>query len=389
VPASQSSLIQTPAPASTDVLFAPARIGSLQLKNRIVMAPMTRAMSPNGVPGEDVARYYRRRAEGGVGLIVTEGTFIPHWSAGHERNAPRIYGEEAVNGWRRVVQGVHAADGRIFSQLWHVGLVRKPQVAGAGSVYEADEEVERRLGPSGIIGGGGRPLAKVRAPATLREIQDIVEAYGDAASMARDIGFDGVEVHGAHGYLIDQFLWSMANRRDDQYGGDASGRSRFAVEVLREIRRRVGPDFPVTLRLSTWKNQDYSAKLAETPEQWAAIVEPLAEAGVDAFHVSQRRYWEGEFGTDLNLAGWTKKLTGKPAITVGSVSLDNSQAEMLLGLDSLPKDNLGRLLEGLERGEYDFVAIGRAMIANPDWPQRIRSGAPLAPYSVSMLQSLD
>src|SRR5258706_2270490 len=183
-------------PQRLELLFQPTRIGALALKNRVAMAPMTRAMSATGVPGDDVARYYRRRAEGGVGLIVTEGTFIPHWSAGHERNAPRIYGEEAVNGWRRVVQGVHAADGRIFSQLWHVGLVRKPQVAGAGSVYEADEEVERRLGPSGIIGGGGRPLEKVRAPATLREIHDIVEAYGDAASMARDIGFDGVEVHG-------------------------------------------------------------------------------------------------------------------------------------------------------------------------------------------------
>jgi 2,4-dienoyl-CoA reductase-like NADH-dependent reductase (Old Yellow Enzyme family) len=143
------------------------------------------------------------------------------------------------------------------------------------------------------------------------------------------------------------------------------------------------------MRLSTWKQQDYTAKLVESPEDWQAVVQPMAEAGVDAFHVSQRRYWEGEFGTNLNLAGWTKKLTGKPTITVGSVSLGNSMAEMMLGHGSAPIDNLEPLLDGFERGDFDVVAVGRAMIANPDWPQRIRSGAPLTSYSLKMLQSLD
>jgi 2,4-dienoyl-CoA reductase-like NADH-dependent reductase (Old Yellow Enzyme family) len=115
---------------SLEILFKPTRIGGLDLHNRIAMAPMTRAMSPGGVPGENVARYYRRRAEGGVGIIITEGTFISHPSAGHDENAPRIYGDDALNGWRRVVEQVHDAGARIFAQLWHVGLVRKPQVDG-------------------------------------------------------------------------------------------------------------------------------------------------------------------------------------------------------------------------------------------------------------------
>jgi 2,4-dienoyl-CoA reductase-like NADH-dependent reductase (Old Yellow Enzyme family) len=370
-------------------LFQPTRIGGLTVKNRIAMAPMTRAMSPNGVPGENVAQYYRRRAEGGAGLIITEGSFIPHWSAGHDRNAPRLYGEDAIRGWSRVVQEVHAAGGKIFPQLWHVGLVRKPRVAGADGVYEQDETGEGRVGPSGVMGGNGLPLAQVRPPATEAEICDIIEAYGVAAKTALDLGFDGIEIHGAHGYLIDQFLWSETNLRTDQYGGDQAGRTRFALDVIREIRRRVGPAFPVTLRLSTWKQQDYAAKLAQTSDEWASIVVPFSEAGVDAFHISQRRYWEGEFGSDLNLAGWTKRLTGKPTITVGSATLSNSMVEMMQGLGGAATDNLDRLLSGFERGEYDMVAVGRAMIANPDWAQRVQTGVPLRPYEVDMLKALD
>ena len=388
MPASQPRA-QSAASASTDVLFEPMRIGPIKLKNRIVMAPMTRAMSPDGVPGANVARYYRRRAEGGVGLIITEGTFIPHPDAGHDRNAPRIESPEALAGWKQVVDEVHAAGARIFVQLWHVGLVRKPQVEGSGDLFEDDADSDPRISPSGVIGGNDLPLEVVGRPATIAEIGEVVTAYGVAARQAKALGFDGVEVHGAHGYLIDQFLWDKTNLRDDAYGGDLPRRVRFAKEVIEEIRRSVGPDFPVVLRLSTWKQQDYSATIAQNPEEWGSIVQPLADAGVDAFHLSQRRYWEGELGTSQNLAAWTKTLTGKPVITVGSISLNNSMDAMLRGEGSSPEDNLGPLLDGLERGDFDFAAVGRAIIANPDWPERIRLGLPLIPYRVSMLQSLD
>jgi len=371
-----------------EVLFTPTRIGSLELRNRIAMAPMTRAMSRGGVPGEDVARYYRRRAEGGVGLIITEGTFIPHPSAGNDENAPRIYGDDALNGWRRVVEQVHDAEGRIFAQLWHVGLVRKRHVDGVGSLFDDGPVGDNRFSPSGIVGGNDLPLERVGRPATLDEIRGAIAAYGEAARTAKALGFDGVEIHGAHGYLIDQFLWDQTNRRKDEYGGDIGRRTRFAAEVVQEIRQKVGPEFPVVMRLSSWKQQDYSARLATSPEEWAAIVRPLARAGVDAFHLSQRRYWEGEFGTEANLATWTKKLSGKPTITVGSITLDNSMLEMMRGEGSLPENNLAPLLARLERGDFDLVAVGRALIANPDWPHRVRNGTPLVPYSLNMLQSL-
>jgi len=371
-----------------EMLFKPMRIGGVDLPNRIAMAPMTRAMSPGGVPGENVARYYRRRAEGGVGLIITEGTFIPHPSAGHDQNAPRIYGDDALRGWTRVVKDVHGAGARIFAQLWHVGLVRKPQVEGV-NVYEERSDSGGRVSPSGIIGGNGLPFQLVGQPATVNEIRDVIKAYGVAARTAMELGFDGVEVHGAHGYLIDQFLWDRTNLRDDEYGGDIVRRSRFGADVIREIRAQVGPDYPLVLRVSTWKSQDYAARLAETPQEWEAVVTPLADAGVDAFHVSQRRFWEGEFGSDMNLAGWTKKITGKTTITVGSVTLNNSMAEMLAGRGSEYANNLKPLLAGIERGDFDFVAVGRALIANPDWPQRVQRGAALRPYTLDMLKSLD
>jgi 2,4-dienoyl-CoA reductase-like NADH-dependent reductase (Old Yellow Enzyme family) len=373
----------------TRALFQPGRIGSLQLPNRIVMAPMTRAKSPEGVPSAAVAAYYRRRAEGGVALIVSEGTFIPHWSASHERNAPRLYGEAALAGWKRVIDEVHAAGGRMFPQLWHVGQIRKPKVQRDKGVFDEDTDFALRIGPSGIFGVNGGPLEQLGKAASQKDIDEIIFAYGQAARNAQRLEFDGIEVHGAHGYLIDQFLWPKTNLRNDDYGGDIARRGRFGADVIREIRTQVGPDFPLVLRVSTWKSQDYTARLAETPQEWEAIIGPLADAGLDGFHVSQRRFWETEFGSEMNLAGWTKKITGKPTITVGSVTLNNSMAEMLAGHGSEYANNLIPLVTAIERGDFDFVAVGRALIANPDWPRRIQQGAALQPYTLDMLHRLD
>jgi len=281
---------------STETLFRPFRLGKLDLANRIVMAPMTRSHSPGGVPGPDVAAYYRRRAEGGVGLIVTEGTYVPHPAAGFDSSVPRFYGADALDGWRQVAEHVHAGNGRIFPQLWHVGVVIRPGQEPAPGV--------RPAGPSGLAGPG----QQIAEPMTQSDIDAVVEAFGKAAHSAQALGFDGVELHGAHGYLIDQFFWEGTNQRTDRYGGDLVARTRFAVEVIQEVRRRVGPDFPVVLRFSQWKLQDFDAKLARTPQELEKFLSTLAATGVDAFHCSTRRFWEPEFqGSDLNLAGWTKK----------------------------------------------------------------------------------
>jgi 2,4-dienoyl-CoA reductase-like NADH-dependent reductase (Old Yellow Enzyme family) len=356
---------------SAAALFTPFSIKSLTLPNRIVMAPMTRSSSPGGVPGEDVAAYYRRRAEGGVGLVITEGTYPPDPSAGFDPKVPHLYGEEALNGWRNVVDQVHAAGGHIFSQIWHVGM----QVSSGPAPLDGRHPV----GPSGEFA------------MTQSGIDASVGAYAQAARSAQEVGFDGVELHGAHGYLIDQFFWEKTNRRTDRYGGDLAGRTRFAADAIREVRQRVGLEFPVALRISQWKIGDYETKLAKTPGELDQFLQPLVEAGVDLFHCSQRRLGDPEFaGSDLNLAGWTKKLTGKPTITVGSVTLGADFTKSFGSPESTAVTGIDELLDRLERGEFDLVAVGRALIANPDWAVKVKAGAleDLRPFDRSLLASL-
>ena len=358
-------------------LFRRFRLKALDLPNRIVMAPMTRRFSPGGVPTPDVARYYRRRAEGGAGLIITEGTTIGRRAASNDSAIPNFHEMASLEGWANVVTEVHEAGGRIAPQLWHQGLVRAP---GSGPHPDARSE-----GPIAAPTGS--------CAMTDTDIADTVDAFAIAAASARQIGFDAVELHGAHGYLIDQFLWSGSNMRVDGYGGGPVERTRFAVEVVRAVRKAIGPEFPLIFRFSQWKLQDYGARLARTPEELEQVLTPLAEAGVDIFHASTRRFWEPEFpGSDLNLAGWTRKLTHRPTISVGSVGLDGADfTEQLLGSSTrAPVGSLDNLLERLARDEFDLVAIGRALLSDPDWPRKVRDNQreALMPFDKAALLSL-
>jgi 2,4-dienoyl-CoA reductase-like NADH-dependent reductase (Old Yellow Enzyme family) len=364
---------------AAEILSRPVSINGLTVPNRIVMAPMTRMFSPGGIPGEDVLSYYARRAAAGVGLIVTEGTYVGHESAGESSRVPRFHGEEQLAGWAKVADAVHAAGGTIVPQLWHIGMVRKE---GRPPFPQAPV-----VGPSGVRTDGTEGAGKAM---TQKDIDDVIGAFAQAAADAERIGFDGVELHGAHGYLIDQFLWAGTNRRTDAYGGDPVARTRFAAEVVAAVRAAVSPSFPVIFRYSQWKQDAYDARLAETPEELEAILTPLAAAGVDAFHASTRRYWLPEFdGADLNLAGWTKKLTGKPAITVGSVGLNGDFIKAFQGQGAELGD-LDNLLDRLEREEFDLVAVGRALLQDPQWAEKVLAGRfdELKPYDAAALETL-
>lgn len=345
-------------------LFRPFTHKSLTLRNRICMAPMTREQSPGGVPTAEVAAYYARRARHQVGLIITEGTVINDPVAPPGPAVPRFYGDDALAGWKRVVDAVHAEGGSIIPQLWHVGMMRRKGT-------EPFPELESQ-GPSGVVKPNGKVVGHAM---TTDDIARVVQAYAESAAAAEALGFDGVELHGAHGYLIDQFFWAGTNQRNDAYGGSLEARGRFALEIVQAVRRAVSPDFLVCLRFSQWKAQDYAAKLATTPEELATLLTPLSEAGVDMFHASTRRFWEPEFPeqSTLNLAGWTRKLTGKPTITVGSVGLDQEFLTAFAGQGS-KKTDLGDLLERLERDEFDLVAVGRALLQDPEWVEKVRDG---------------
>ena len=359
-------------------LFQPFQLGSLALANRIVMAPMTRSFSPGGVPGEDVAAYYRRRAENAVGLIITEGTTIDRPGASFDPAVPNFHAPESLAGWKKVVDAVHAAGGKIAPQLWHVGLARRP---GTGPHPDAPSD-----SPSGVLHTG----KQVGEPMSEADITDTIHAFAKAARASVEIGFDAIELHGAHGYLIDQFFWDGLNKRSDRFGGDLVGRTSFGSEIVKAVRAEMPADMPLILRYSQWKQQDYTARLAETPQALEAFLTPLAEAGVDIFHASTRRFWIPESeGSDLNLAGWTKKLTGKPVITVGSVGLNSDFLGAFMGEGS-PAASIDGLIKRFEAGEFDLVAVGRALLSDPEWAAKVRDGrfAELNDFSAEALKEL-
>jgi 2,4-dienoyl-CoA reductase-like NADH-dependent reductase (Old Yellow Enzyme family) len=366
--------------ALVNALFEPFRLGGLELPTRVVMAPMTRSFSPGGVPNAKVVEYYRRRAAAGVGLIITEGTTVGHKASNGYPHVPRFHGEDALAGWKQVVDAVHAEGGRIVPQLWHVGSVRR-----LGT--EPDASVPG-FGPSEKVKDGQVVVHGM----TREDIQDVIAAFARAASDAQAIGMDGVEIHGAHGYLIDQFFWEGSNQRTDEYGGSLANRSRFAIELIQAVRAAVGPDFPIIFRFSQWKQQDYTARLVTTSEALGEFLKPLADAGVDIFHCSTRRFWEPEFeGSDLNLAGWTRQLTGKPTITVGSVGLDGEFLQFMVKTDKVAQPaNIEGLLERLNKEEFDLVAVGRALLVDPDWAVKVREGRmqDILPFSRDALGSL-
>ena len=352
---------------NTDILFQPFRIKNLLLPNRIVMAPMTRAFSPEGVPGENVAAYYKRRAESEVGLILSEGTVINRPASRNDPGIPFFHGDAALAGWQRVIETVHAAGGRMGPQIWHTGSTTNSRIE-----WVPESPVES---PSGLV-APGQPRGVAM---TENDIAETVAAFGQAAADAKRLGFDTVEIHGAHGYLIDQFFWPGTNQRTDGYGGATiQERSQFAVEVVRSVRAAVGPDFPVILRVSQWKQQDFTVRLAETPAEMEQWLQPLVDAGADILHCSQRRFWDAEFPdvdgeNGLNFAGWAKKLTGAATISVGSVGLSGDFMGAFTGESSTPA-SLDTLVHRMERGEFDLIAVGRALLSDPQWVTKVRAG---------------
>lgn len=377
-------------------LFQPITLRGLTIPNRLAMAPMTRSFSPGNVPGAAVADYYRKRAEGGTGLIVTEGVGIDHPAAigagsGNETRVPLLHGEAALEGWRAVTKAVHEAGGRIFPQLWHQGVFR---IEGTGPYPDAPS-----LRPSGLWGPDGgfstvsrdyiARVIKPTRPMTGEEIADVVHGFARSAKNARDVGFDGIAIHGASGYLVDSFFWSGTNRRTDRYGGDMAARATFGAEVVRAVREAVGNDMPILFRFGQWKQQDFNARIAETPDELGVLLRALAEAGVDLFDASTLYFSAPAFeGSDLPLAGWAKKLSGKPSMAVGGVGLSESLFESSETGGAAVENNFYDAAARIERGEFDMLALGRALIADWEWPKKVFRGEATLPYSRGMLGSL-
>lgn len=382
-----------PAPISARApLFRPLQIKSLTLKNRVVMAPMGKGHAVAGVLDPDYPAYYRRRAEGQAGLIIGGATAVPHPSAANDIHEPHFHGDAVLAAWDRARAEVHAAGGRIIPQLYHAGLqgvaMTPPPwpLIGPSAVWLPPPRADGSAGPARVVG----------EPMSQRDIDAVIDAFATAVANAARLGFDGVELHAAHGFLIDQFFWEKTNLRRDGYGGDLRDRTRFAVEIVQECRRRVGAAFPLFMRLSQFKMMDYTAQLAATPQELARFIEPLAEAGVDVFDCSQRRIDQPLFaGSALNFAGWVKKLSGRPTISCGGVGLHKDAAEFgtpgVYGMKASPSAAQLEVLCGrLERGEFDLVSVARAMLGDAQWAAKVARGADdeLTPFTAELMTTL-
>ena len=335
------------------MIFENYKLKNITLRNRIVMAPMTRNQSPGGIPTQEVIAYYSRRAKAEVGLIITEGIEVSHEASSAYPNVPRLDSIEAKEAWKKVVEGIKNNNGAVIAQLWHCGGFRKlgmqpnPEVPGHTA--------------SGLV----KPGKKVAHEMTLNDIKETIDAYASDAKICEEIGFDGVEIHGAHGYLIDNFFWSGTNIREDEYGGSIENRSQFVSDIIKSVRENVSENFIVGLRFSQWKQHDFEAKLASNPEELKTILTSPVESGLDYLHSSMRRFWESEFeGSKENLAYWTKKITNVPTIGVGSVGLDSDFIDMTA---PATPTSIDKAIDDITNDKYDLIAVGRALLSDHEW----------------------
>ncbi len=347
-------------------LLQPLDIRHLHLRSRFVMPGMQRGWCVDGAPDHRLRDYYRRRILGGTGLVISESCAIDHPSATKDPTFAQI-SPATKQAWEGCIDSVHDAGGRIFLQLWHQGGVN----------YGGDAERNPAfvpLSPSGLA----NPGESFGRAATVSELDSIKAAYVQGAIDAQQIGADGVELHGCHGFLLDQFLWPKTNLRADRYGGPAiTDRATFPAEVVAAVRQAVGPDFVIGMRISQWKESDYEAKIVTSPAELGQLVSVLRTAGVDIFHVSTRRFWTPEWdGSDLGLAGWVKSFTDATVIAVGSIGLDIDVMATLSGEEARPTgaSRIDELVRRFQRGDFDLVSVGRSQIGDPNWVTKMRDG---------------
>ena len=360
-----------------DVIFTPCNFGNLKLRNRIAMAPMTRRMAKEGgIPTQQIIDYYKRRALGEVGLIISEGTGIDSVHAYDTLTVPRFDNEEQLQGWKKVVEAIHEAESAFAPQLWHTGRFAANPIGPSYCEMPARKD------------GSPRP------PVKAMEKKDFIQVkanYVRAALNAQKIQCDAIEIHGAHGYLLDSFLSAKVNKRKDEYGGSLENRMRFPLEVTKAIREAVGKDYPIIYRFSQWRVDDYSDIKFHNPKELELWVKALAEAGADILHVSTYDAMLPGFPEHGNktFCGWAKELSGLPCIAVGKITVN-------LTLDKAYGDYQEQVtdpkpaLDLVTKGEADMLAIGRALIPNPDWVKIVREGnwKQLQAFDKSQLENL-
>lgn len=347
-------------------VFTGTSLTGLDFANRLSVAPMTRiSASSAGVPGERMVHYYQRFARGGFSLVTTEGIYTDKVYAQTYSGQPGLTDREQAGAWRRVVDAVHAAGGRIFAQLMHGGALSQANPHRSGTVGPS------AIRPKGSQMTGYRGDGPYAMPREISEaeIAAAIEAFAGAARLAIEVaGFDGIEIHGANGYLLDQFFTDYTNHRKDRWGGDIVARLGLSLEVLKAVRAAIGQSVPLGLRLSQGKVNDFRHKWAEREQGAARVFEALAGSPADFAHVTEFEAWQPAFeGGDISL-----------------VSLARRHAPRLFLIANGSLHDLARAEQVMEAGA-DMIALGRGALVNPDWPHRMAERSALRPFELSML----
>jgi 2,4-dienoyl-CoA reductase-like NADH-dependent reductase (Old Yellow Enzyme family) len=346
------------------------RVGHFELTNRLAVAPMSRvSASPDGTPTVEMADYYRQFARGGFGLVITEGNYTDTEHSQGYLNQPGLAAYRHIERWRRVTDAVHAAGTPIVAQLMHAGALSQ------GNSYAAEAIAPSAVAPIGQMleeygGSGCWPIPREMSTA---DIDFVVSGFAAAAERARAAGFDGVEVHAANGYLLDQFLTVYTNARDDEYGGSVANRIRLTARVVTDVRHRVGGDFLIGVRLSQTKVNDLAYRWPGAAEDAEVIFSAVADAGADYLHIASegRNFIDtARFSDGRTITAVAKQITGLPVIANGGMH------------------DLGQAADVLDGGHADLLSIGRAALANPDLPTRLTDGGELVPFDHGMLSPM-
>ena len=342
------------------LLFRGLTIGNLTIKNRIGLAPMTRTSAEeNGVPSARMINYYSRYAKGGFGLLISEGTYPDEAYSQGYLNQPGIANKQHIEGWKKVTDQVHEAGAKMICQLMHAGALSQ------GNIYKNKTKAPSAMSPKGEQLGfyGGEGPYPTPEEMTHEDIQQAIQGFVNAALNAREAGFDGVEIHGANGYLLDQFLTDYTNKRTDKYGGSTENRLRLLVEVCQAVKEAVGSDFPVGIRISQAKVNDYTHKWAGGEKDAEIIFSRLGRSGIDFLHVTEYHANAPAFEEGgQSLAALAKRWGKLPIFANGNINAPELAEEMLA------------------KGEVDLVAVGKAALANKDWPNKAAKGEPLEAF---------
>ncbi len=340
---------------TNDIIFSPFKLNSFTLDNRIGVAPMTRMSSPgDSIPRQDVLDFLVRRAENGAAIVYTEAIVTDYESAqGYPRQA-RLITQRQIEAWKPVVEAIRKEGAVSIMQMFHCGRMAWPEINPANRV----------IAPSAISPKQKNPLTGEPYPVpdemSIFDIEHAITGFVETARGAIAAGFDGIEVHGAHGYLINNFLSSYSNQRTDDYGGSVENRYRFAHEIIQAVRQVVPPERLLTFRISNWGVADMEVSLFEDKAEWQQIIKMLSKEPIDAISVSTYDYSAKAFGTDQTMARITREATDLPLMICGKI-YDRATAE-----DALK--------------DADIILSAKSILLNPNWVDDIRRSKELPLY---------